>query len=240
MGGRRPSIATALCTPVPVMRWGSWISPIYEWKFSGPMRLSCAEFGNLRCLTGRRRMGGLLSSSVSSGRGGRSSTTIPRRPSRFVRDRAIGPATRAAPPRDGRMRPSLHFLDPHLHPGSVGEGSVRQLNFSSTHNPLELLSCLRLRRRRRAGWPSTPSHATVHRFICEAIGLLIVLAQGVADGKPVQLNNQLLGSRVEILQRRILDLIDALDLPDQQLRIADYFEGARAVFKGVLKGSNEA
>ena len=69
------------------------------------------------------------------------------------------------------------------------------------------------------------SHAFVHGFVGQAVGFAIVFAESVADGKPFQLSDQFFGAAVEILQRRVLYLVDAFDLADQQLGIADQLEG---------------
>ncbi len=58
--------------------------------------------------------------------------------------------------------------------------------------------------------------------------------------KPFQLCDQFLRSRVQILQRGILDLVDAFDLADQQLRIADQLERFRTVLQSILKRRDQA
>ena len=65
------------------------------------------------------------------------------------------------------------------------------------------------------------SHPFVHGFVGQAVGFLIVFAESVADRKPFQLSDQFFGAAVEILKRRVLHFVDAFDLADQQLGIAD-------------------
>src|SRR5947209_5978415 len=45
---------------------------------------------------------------------------------------------------------------------------------------------------------------------------------------------------MEILQRRILDLVDALDLADEQLRIADQLERLRSMLDRILECGDES
>src|ERR1700678_4058429 len=95
------------------------------------------------------------------------------------------------------------------------------------------------------GWPGfcarcAASHAFVHGFVGQAVRLLIVFAEGVADGKPIQLRDQLFGASVQVAQRGILYFVDAFDLANQQLGIADQFERLRAVLKRVFESTDQA
>ncbi len=68
--------------------------------------------------------------------------------------------------------------------GSVAEAAVRFLRLYDTAGSRAL---------------SKPSSCTfVHGFIRQSIGFLVVLAEGVAYGEPIQLGNQLFGAAVEI------------------------------------------
>src|SRR5207249_4637296 len=58
--------------------------------------------------------------------------------------------------------------------------------------------------------------------------------------KPIQLGDQLFRPRMKIPQRGILNLVDALDLPHQQLRVADQFESFMSVLDRVLEGSYQS
>ncbi len=84
------------------------------------------------------------------------------------------------------------------------------------------------------------SHAFVHSFIGQSVGIPIVFAESVADGKPFQLSDQFLGAAVEILQHRVLHFVDAFDLADQQLGIANQLQSFGAVLDGVFEGRDQA
>src|SRR2546422_3067685 len=58
--------------------------------------------------------------------------------------------------------------------------------------------------------------------------------------KPIQLGDQLFRPRMKIPQRGILNLVDALDLPHQQLRVTDQFESFMSVLNRVLEGSYQS
>src|SRR5437763_609737 len=58
--------------------------------------------------------------------------------------------------------------------------------------------------------------------------------------KPIQLGDQLFHPRMKIPQRGILNLVDALDLPHQQLRVTDQFESFMSVLDRVLEGSYQS
>jgi len=72
------------------------------------------------------------------------------------------------------------------------------------------------------------------------VGFLIVFAHGVADRKPVQFCDQLLGARMQVLQYRIFDLVNTLNLPDQQLRIADQLQRLGPMRNRVFQSRNES
>src|SRR5205814_1443044 len=58
--------------------------------------------------------------------------------------------------------------------------------------------------------------------------------------KPIQLGDQLFRPRMKIPQRGILNLVDALDLPYQQLRITDQLERFMPVLNGILKSRDQS
>ena len=82
--------------------------------------------------------------------------------------------------------------------------------------------------------------ALVHSLIRQIVCFAIVLAQGVIDGEPVQLCNQLFGAAVEFLQRQVFHFVDALDLSYQQLRVADQLERFVSMLNGVLQRCDQA
>ena len=91
--------------------------------------------------------------------------------------------------------------------------------------------------RRRCAYPSC---TFIHRGVSQAVSFLIVLSQRMADGKPIQLRDQLLSAAMEFLQRGILYLVNALDLAHQQFGVTDYFESPVSVFERVLQRSNQS
>src|SRR2546428_7752113 len=58
--------------------------------------------------------------------------------------------------------------------------------------------------------------------------------------KPIQLGDQLFRPRMKIPQRGILNFVNALDLPNQQLRVTDQFERLMSVLNRVLEGSYQS
>src|SRR5207244_3884942 len=58
--------------------------------------------------------------------------------------------------------------------------------------------------------------------------------------KPIQLGDQLFRPRMKIPQRGILNFVNALDVPNQQLRVTDQFQRLMSVLNRVLEGSYES
>src|SRR5216110_1027653 len=58
--------------------------------------------------------------------------------------------------------------------------------------------------------------------------------------KPIQLGDQLFRPRMKIPQRGILNFVNALDLPNLQLRVTDQFERLMSVLNRVLEGSYQS
>src|SRR5256885_3987915 len=58
--------------------------------------------------------------------------------------------------------------------------------------------------------------------------------------KPIQLGDQLFRPRMKVPQRGILNLVDALDLPHQQLRVTDQFESFMSVLNRILEGRDQS
>src|SRR5438477_10330818 len=58
--------------------------------------------------------------------------------------------------------------------------------------------------------------------------------------KPIQLGDQLFRPGMKIPQRGILNFVNALDLPNQQLRVTDQFERLMSVLNRVLEGSYQS
>ena len=85
-----------------------------------------------------------------------------------------------------------------------------------------------------------PPHSFVHGFVRQAVGFLVVFAEGVADREPFELGDQFLGAAVEVLERGILHFVDAFDLANQQFGIADQLEGFGAVLDRVFEGRDQA
>jgi hypothetical protein len=83
------------------------------------------------------------------------------------------------------------------------------------------------------------SHAFVHGFVGQPVSIPVTFAESVTDREPFQLSDQFLGAAVEILERRVFHFVDAFDLADQQLGIADQLEGLGAMPKGVFKGRDQ-
>src|SRR5712691_481289 len=182
----------------------------------------------------RRRMGCSRWCFVSFRRDGRSCTTTRRRRSK----------TRSAPPdsrRDGggTARDLLHS---YLYSRAFGESSLHQLHYSVADDSFEFVprDSGSWRRLRGRGRPRHMARAFVHRFVCQAVGFLVVLAEGMADGEPVQLVDQFFGTRVQILQREILDLVNAFNLSHQQFGVADQLEGFGAMLQRVFEGGDQA
>ncbi len=67
-----------------------------------------------------------------------------------------------------------------------------------------------------------------------------MFAEGVTYRKPFQLSNQFFGAAVKILERRVLYLVDAFDLADQQFGIADQLEGFGTMLQSVFEGCDQA
>src|SRR5579863_5700231 len=67
-----------------------------------------------------------------------------------------------------------------------------------------------------------------------------MFAQRVADRKPIQLRDQFFGAGVQVAQGGILYLIDAFDLADQQLGIADQLERLRTVLQRVFECGDQS
>ena len=80
---------------------------------------------------------------------------------------------------------------------------------------------LEVDRRKRLPHTVCAAHSFVHGFIGEAVGVSVLLPEGVADGEPIQLIDQFRGTAVKVLQRCIFYFVNALDLANQQFRIAD-------------------
>ena len=86
---------------------------------------------------------------------------------------------------------------------------------------------------------SSPSSPLIHSRISQAISFLIVLAQRMSDGKPVELRNQLLGAAVEFLQCSVLYFVYALDLTHQKFGIADELKRLVSMRQRILKRSDQ-
>src|SRR5215471_5528109 len=84
-------------------------------------------------------------------------------------------------------------------------------------------------------WRLLSSHAPIHRLIGQAVGFPVLLAQGMANREPIELRNQFLGPGVQVLEGRILDLVNALHLPHQQFGVADHLERLGTVLQRVLE-----
>ena len=79
----------------------------------------------------------------------------------------------------------------------------------------------------------------IHGFVRQAVGFPVVFAQGVADGEPVQLGDQISCASMEVFQRGVLDFVNPFDLADQKFGVADHAKGFRSVLDGVLKRSDQ-
>ena len=82
-------------------------------------------------------------------------------------------------------------------------------------------------------------HAFVHCIVRQPVGFLIVLAERVPNREPIHLRNQFFRAAVQVLQHRILHLVDALDLPHQQLRVADQLQGLGPMLNRVFEGGDQ-
>src|ERR1700760_3405211 len=69
-----------------------------------------------------------------------------------------------------------------------------------------------------------PSVAAIERLVDEAIRLGVQLAADVADRPALEIGKRPLHLRVQLLHRRVLDLVSTLDLAHDQLRVADQLE----------------
>src|SRR5215467_176458 len=110
----------------------------------------------------------------------------------------------------------------NLHASSFWQRATSDLDLPAAHNAFELL--LRLCLWYRRSFRDTSPHPAVHGFICQPISLLVVFAQRMADREPIQLRNQFFRPPMQILQDGILHLVDALDLSNEELGIADNFQ----------------
>src|SRR5580692_5128398 len=84
------------------------------------------------------------------------------------------------------------------------------------------------------------SHALVHGLVGQAVGFSILFTEGMADGEPVEFGDQFFGAPVQILQRCVFYLVDALNLADQQLRVANNLDGLGTVVKRVFESGDQA
>src|SRR4029077_20810060 len=105
------------------------------------------------------------------------------------------------------------FFNSHLYTCSIGQSAADDFNLSPAHDAFELL--LKLCWCGRRGPRHASSHTAVHGFICQAISLLVVLAKSMTDRKPIELRNQFFCPTMQVLQDGILDLVDALNLPNE-------------------------
>ena len=80
----------------------------------------------------------------------------------------------------------------------------------------------------------------IHSLIRQAIGNLVVFAEGVADFEVLQPSHQLLRLVVQLAQFRMPHLVDPFHLPDHQFGIADHLERLDLVFGGIAKGGEES
>ena len=137
-----------------------------------------------------------------------------------------------------RRKSKRSFLHSHLHPGSFGQLAVQQLDYSPLHDSFKFL--WRAGNGRGRGRPCHTACGFVHGLVGQFIGFAIMFAEGVIDGKPVHLGNQLFRAAVKFLQSRVLDFIDAFDLANQQFRVAHYFKRFVSVLDGVLECRDQA
>src|SRR2546429_5711789 len=132
-----------------------------------------------------------------------------------------------------RQRNEL-FLQPHMYAHAFRQGAIQNFHHTVCDNSLVFL-------RRPARWlPLYAPHALVQGGVCQAVGLAVVLAKSMFNRKPIQLGDQLFRPRMKIPQRGILNLVDALDLPHQQLRVTDQFESFMSVLNRILEGRDQS
>jgi hypothetical protein len=127
-------------------------------------------------------------------------------------------------------RPSV--LDPYLYPGAFRYLAMRQTDDPVVYHALELFI---LRRSHTVWCGGAMAHSLVHSGICQPIGFLVVGAQNVVDGEPIQLIGQSLCLGMQFLQGRTLDLVRSLHLPHHQLRVAYHLQRLGAMLQRVLK-----
>ncbi len=83
-------------------------------------------------------------------------------------------------------------------------------------------------------------HSAIHGLVGETVGVLVFVAEGMADLEAFELGIAAFCLIVKGLEVGALDLIFALDLLDHQLRIADDAQAGMVVVEGVLKAAEEA
>ena len=82
--------------------------------------------------------------------------------------------------------------------------------------------------------------APVHGFVGEAVGVLVLVAQGVGDLEAVELRDAAAGFFPERPQVGGVDLVLALNLLDHQLGIGDDAEAGVAVVERPLQAAEQA
>src|ERR1019366_10708978 len=82
--------------------------------------------------------------------------------------------------------------------------------------------------------------AAVHGFVGEAVGVLVVFTERVADFHVFDLGGQALGLVVKLPQLGMTHLIDALHLANHQFGIADDLERVDLVRDGGTKSGQES
>ena len=75
--------------------------------------------------------------------------------------------------------------------------------------------------------------AAVHGLVRQAVGYLIVFAEGVANFEMFKPPDQLLGLVIELAQFRMAHLVNAFHLPDHQFGITNHIEGAEMILGSV-------
>src|SRR5689334_2348103 len=79
----------------------------------------------------------------------------------------------------------------------------------------------------------------VESEVYQAVGLGVLLAAHVADRPGVEIAERLLHPAMKLAHRRVLDLVLALHLLDDQLGVADQLELVGAVLRGALDAEQQ-
>src|SRR6266702_4600246 len=111
--------------------------------------------------------------------------------------------------------------------GSQRATGSPQLSLKSVRNTPKSKAAARFTPKRS----SAALHSPVHGLVRQAVGVLILVAQGMHDLEFLQLRDLLLRLLVQRPQPRALHLVLALDLLDHQLRVGDDPQPLVAMFK---------